>query len=208
MQTDALAAAILHRAAGVRRLMVAVAGPPGGGKSTLAEALETDLNQRHPGTAAVMPMDGFHLDNAVIGPRGLMPRKGSPETFDVGGFAHTLARIRAADQPVAVPVFDRALDLARAGARIVGPDVPVILVEGNYLLLDRDPWRELAALFDLTVFLAVSEAVLEQRLTDRWLQFGHSAEAARDRALSNDIPNARLVLQASRAADIVLTQDS
>jgi pantothenate kinase len=156
--------------------------------------------------AAVMPMDGYHLDNAILDTRGLRARKGSPPTFDVDGLARDLARVRAADRPVIVPVFDRDLDLARAGAREIAPEVPVIVIEGNYLLLDQDPWHGLAPLFDLTVFVAVPEAELERRLIARWLHHGHDPEAARARALGNDIPNARLVAAGSRAADITLTQ--
>lgn len=119
-----------------------------------------------------------------------------------------LARVRAADRPVILPIFDRDLDLARAGAREVGPEVPVILIEGNYLLLEQEPWRGLASFFDMTVFLDVAEAELERRLVDRWLHHGHDPDAARTRALGNDIPNARLVATTSRSADITIRQES
>jgi pantothenate kinase len=213
MAAAALADAILSRLGAARpgtgrpgtgRLVVAIAGAPGAGKSTLAEALCATLCGRHAGLAAVMPMDGYHLDNALLDARGLRARKGSPPTFDVDGLARDLARVRAADRPVIVPVFDRDLDLARAGAREIAAAVPVIVVEGNYLLLDRDPWRGLAPLFDLTVFLRVPEAELERRLVARWLHHGHDPAAARARALGNDIPNARLVASASRPADITI----
>ncbi|MFN4158055.1 MAG: nucleoside triphosphate hydrolase [Gemmobacter sp.] len=206
METEGLAETILARL-GKDRMIVAIAGAPGSGKSTLAEALCAALNTRHAGVAAVMPMDGYHLDNAILDARGLRARKGSPPTFDVDGLACDLARVRAANRPVILPVFDRDLDLARAGAREVGPEVPVILIEGNYLLLDQDPWRDLAPLFDLTVFLEVPEAELERRLIDRWLHYGHDAPAARARALGNDIPNARLVATTSRPADITIRQE-
>jgi pantothenate kinase len=190
-------------AAGPRRILVAIAGAPGSGKSTLAEALGGELNRLTPGLASVMPMDGFHYDNAVLDALGLRPRKGAPETFDVDGFAHALGRIRAGDRAVAVPVFDRGLDLARAGGRIIGPEVPVILVEGNYLLLEAPGWSGLAPLFDRTLFVDVPEPELERRLVQRWLDHGHDPEAARARALGNDIPNARLVVAQSRPADIL-----
>ncbi|PKP75759.1 MAG: nucleoside/nucleotide kinase family protein [Alphaproteobacteria bacterium HGW-Alphaproteobacteria-6] len=205
MQTEELADHILARL-GPARTIVAIAGAPGAGKSTLAEALCAALDRRQAGVAAVMPMDGYHLDNALLDARGLRARKGSPPTFDVDGLARDLARVRAADRPVIVPVFDRDLDLARAGAREIAPEVPVIVIEGNYLLLDQEPWRALAPLFDLTVFVAVPEAELERRLIARWLHHGHDPEAARARALGNDIPNARLVAAGSRAADITLRQ--
>lgn len=206
MNTAELADHVLARLAD-RRMIVAIAGAPGAGKSTLAGDLCAALNQRRAGLAMVMPMDGYHLDNALLDARGLRARKGSPPTFDVDGLARDLARVRAADRPVIVPVFDRDLDLARAGAREIAPGVPVILIEGNYLLLDQEPWRDLAGLFDLTVFVAVPEAELERRLIARWLHHGHDPAAARARALGNDIPNARLVAAGSRPADITLSQD-
>lgn len=205
VQIDELAKLIEARSR-AGRVIVAIAGAPGSGKSTLAGALCAALNLRRAGLAAVMPMDGYHLDNALLDARGLRSRKGSPATFDVDGMARDLARVRAADRPVILPVFDRDLDLARAGASEVPPEVPVILFEGNYLLLDAAPWRDLAPMFDLTVFLDVPEAELERRLIDRWMHHGHDAGAARARALGNDIPNARLVAGSSRAADIVIRQ--
>jgi pantothenate kinase len=202
-----LAAEILKRAGNAPRFIVAIAGPPGSGKSTLAERLHKRLNAAEPGSTALMPMDGFHLDNAVIGPLGLMPRKGAPQTFDAEGYIATLARIRAADGDVAVPVFDRAMDIARAGAAIVRRSHRIVLVEGNYLLLDEAPWPQAAALFDLSVFLEVPRHVLEERLVRRWLDHKLAPDAARERALSNDIPNALLVQARSRPADITIDND-
>lgn len=202
---SALASDILARAAGRRRYVFAIAGPPGAGKSTLAEALLAALEAQAPGRAALMPMDGFHLDNAVLDARGLRPRKGAPQTFDVDGLAVALARVRKADGPVAVPVFDRDLDLARAGARIVGPEQPLILIEGNYLLLPDAPWVGLAPLFDRTLFIEVPEDELARRLVARWLRYGLGPEAARARAEGNDLPNARLVAARSTPADVLWT---
>ena len=99
-----------------------------------------------PGEAALMPMDGYHFDNAILVERGLLPRKGAPQTFDVDGLARDLERLRAGGREVVVPVFDRTLDLARAGARVDPPGAPGGLVEGNYLLLDQPPWGGLAPL--------------------------------------------------------------
>ena len=194
-----LAALIGARAKGRGRFITALAGPPGAGKSTLAAALVAALG---PG-ARVVPMDGFHLDNQVLAARGLLARKGCPASFDALGFVHLLRRLRAEDE-VAIPVFDRALDLARAGADLVRRDDRILIVEGNYLLLQAAPWAEARALYDLTVALDVPEAELERRLIQRWLDHGHDADAARARALSNDIPNARQVQRESVAAQIVI----
>ncbi|MFN4101112.1 MAG: nucleoside triphosphate hydrolase [Pararhodobacter sp.] len=189
---------------GPARRIVAIAGAPASGKSTLAESLCADLDRRAPGGAAILPMDGYHLDNALLDQRGWRDRKGAPQTFDVAGLAQDLGRVRADQGPVVVPVFDRGLDLSRGSAREIAAAARVILVEGNYLLLDQAPWTGMAPLFDMTVFLAVPEAVLELRLIQRWLDHGHTPEAARSRALSNDIPNARLVAGQSRPADVTL----
>lgn len=182
------------------RRLVAVAGPPGSGKSTIAEAVVGALKARGE-TAVVMPMDGFHLDNRLLEPRGLLPRKGAPETFDFGGFASTLARVRS-EPAVILPVFDRSREIAIAGAEEIGPETRIVVVEGNYLVLDEDPWRDLAPMWDFSVFLDVPFAELERRLIDRWLRYGYSPEDARKKALGNDIPNARRVLKHSGAVDL------
>lgn len=176
---------------GSPRKLVAVAGAPGSGKSTLAEALVEALGAQG-APAVLMPMDGFHLDNRLLEARGLLARKGAPETFDFGGFASALGRVRR-DPSVILPVFDRTRDIAIAGAREIGPEARFVVVEGNYLLLDEAPWRQLADMWDFSVFLDVPEAELERRLFGRWLGFGYTAEQARDKALGNDIPNARRV---------------
>ena len=197
-----LAATLFRKAAGRSRLMVAVAGPPGAGKSTFAAALAPLLPE---GQAAIVPMDGFHYDNAVLDARGLRARKGAPETFDFDGFRHLLERLRKADAEVAVPLFDRPADLARAGAELVPAGKKFVLVEGNYLLLDESPWYGLGPLFDFTVWLDVAPAELERRLLQRWLDHGLSAEEARARALANDLPNAERVMARRRLADVVIS---
>lgn len=182
-----------------RRRLIAIAGAPGSGKTTLAADLVKALG---PG-AALVPMDGFHLDNRVLDARGLRARKGAPETFDATGFLHMVRRL-ASEPEVIVPVFDRDRDIAIAGAQVVGPDTETAVVEGNYLLLDTRPWSDLRPLFDLSVFLDVDEDELEDRLVRRWRAHGHDAEAARTRALGNDLPNARLVARQSAEADLRL----
>ncbi|RTQ97680.1 nucleoside triphosphate hydrolase [Halomonas nitroreducens] len=193
---------ILSAIEGHRRVLVALAGPPGAGKSYRSEQLLQSLEAQRPGQAVVVPMDGYHFDNAVLGTDQL-PNKGAPHTFDAAGLMADLERIRLDAGSVAVPVFDRPLDLARAGARMVTPDHRIVIVEGNYLLLDQGPWRALHDLFDLSVMLEVDDETLEQRLVERWLAMGRDAEAARHKALDKDMPNARLVNTTSIQPDMV-----
>jgi pantothenate kinase len=202
--SEELVSAILARAANAKRLVVAIAGPPGAGKSTVSATLCTAINERDPGAAVVVPMDGFHLDNAILDARDMRKRKGSPATFDCAGFEVMLKRLREGGEDIVIPLFDRKLDLARAGADIVRADQQILLVEGNYLLLDQTPWNRLESLFDMTVFLQVDRLELENRLVQRWLGFGYNVGSAQARALSNDMPNADLVLEHSRPADFIL----
>ncbi|WP_404422319.1 nucleoside triphosphate hydrolase [Thalassospira australica] len=201
---DTLTAMIRDRQIGDRRLLVAIAGAPASGKSTLSERLHRHLGGDEAG-AVVVPMDGYHFDDAILSARGLLPRKGAPETFDTGGFKRTLEAIRADDDDVYVPVFDRHLELSRGSARCVSQSHRIVLVEGNYLLLNQSPWNQLASLFDLTVFLEVPKDILEQRLIERWLNHGHDPQSARVKASGNDIPNARTVAQNSIPADITIS---
>lgn len=196
-----IADAIAAPAADDRRLIVAIAGPPAAGKSTLSAALVPLLPA---GSAVVVPMDGFHYDDAVLRARGLASRKGAPETFDFGGFEALLRRVRADGGEVAVPVFDRSMELARAGAAIVERRHRIVLVEGNYLLLDEEPWQRLAPLFDLTVFVEVPRDELDRRLVERWREHGRPDEAARAWIDGNDMPNILRVLERRRPADLVV----
>ena len=189
-----------------KRRIVAIVGAPGAGKSTFAEALQAALSERV--NCEVLPMDGFHFDDVVLNARGHRLRKGAPHTFDVGGFATTLARLAEDDgSEVAVPVFDRSIEIAKAGARIIGPEARLILVDGNYLLLDDPDWTPLQQFFDKTVFLEASESVLEKRLYARWDGLGLSEDEIRTKLEGNDLPNARLVARSSRPSDITVNND-
>lgn len=178
-----------------RRRLVALAGPPGSGKSTLAAALVSRLTSIG-SPARVVPMDGFHLDNSVLEARGLLARKGAPETFDAAGFVRLIHAV-AHEEEVVFPVFDRTRDIAIAGADIITAEHETLVIEGNYLLLNQSPWRALAALWDDAALLEVPLDVLRARLIQRWLDHGHTAQQAADRADANDMANARLVLSQS-----------
>lgn len=196
-----LAATIRAKAQAQGRFLTALAGPPGAGKSTLAADLVAALGQG----AKAVPMDGFHYDDAVLIARGARARKGAPDTFDVAGFRHLLTRLRNEDE-VAIPLFDRDLEISRAGADIVGPDDRILIVEGNYLLLNEAPWPNLAPLFDLTIWIDVPEAELDRRLMARWAHYGKTPDQARAWIDGNDMPNIRRVVAGSRPADLVIRQ--
>lgn len=185
---------------GTRRL-IALAGPPGSGKSTVAARLVAELGTSGQ-DAALVPMDGFHLDNRVLARRGLLPRKGAPETFDAGGFERLVAALHAPGE-VAYPVFDRDRDIAIAGAGVVAEECKTVVLEGNYLLFGAAPWHALRPHWDLAVYIDAPEDVLARRLTARWLDQGLSPELARTRAEGNDLPNARRVASHRMPADVV-----
>lgn len=188
------------------RRFLAMAGAPGSGKSTSAATLQDAVNATAPGAAAILPMDGFHFDDAVLEDRRRRPWKGAPDTFDVGGLISVIMRLRQQDDIVAVPVFDRDLEISRGSARLIPQDTRLIIVEGNYLLLEEAPWSGLAPLFDLTVMIDVPEIVLAERLRARWAHYDMSSDQIMQKLEDNDLPNGRRVRQHSRPADFILQQ--
>ena len=195
---DALVAACAVPPCAARRL-IALAGPPASGKSTLAPRLAKALG------AAVVPMDGFHLDDSLLGPRGLLTRKGAPDTFDQRGFARFIADLASGGE-IFHPTFDRTREIAIGQSGVIPASCDTVIVEGNYLLLDAPGWRDLAAHWDLSVYLPVEPEVLEQRLIARWLGFGLDPSTARRKALDNDIPNGIRVATALLPPDILYTE--
>lgn len=189
-----------------RRTITALAGPPASGKSTAAEAIAAKLNLHEPDSAAVVPMDGFHYDDIVLAARGLRPRKGAPDTFDCAGFSHLLSRLAAnMEGEIAIPVFDRSIEISRGSARIIPQSIRYIVTEGNYLLLNRLPWSQLRRFFDMTVFLQVERAELHRRLLLRWQDLSPAELALKIEG--NDLPNADTVLNESYLADFTLVND-
>jgi len=181
-----------------QRLVVALAGPPAAGKSTVAAALVAALD-----AAVLVPMDGFHLDNSLLRARGLLAVKGRPETFDAAGFVAAMVRVRAGGE-VILPVFDRLRDLSIAGVIEVRAEHRIVVVEGNYLAFDQAPWDQLGAIWDVSVFVDADPAELRRRIVKRWQDHGFDDAAALARAEENDLPNGDLVRRLRRPVDLML----
>ncbi|MDH0616502.1 MULTISPECIES: nucleoside triphosphate hydrolase [unclassified Agrobacterium] len=200
-----IAALALKRSAGAngRRVMIAIAGAPGSGKSAIAERVVDVLNAGEGVSAALFPMDGFHYDDAVLEEMKRRPFKGAIDTFDAHGLRHMLGRLKAnEDDIVAVPVFDRAIEIARAGGRLIPQSVDIIVCEGNYLLAGQSPWDRLKPIFDLTVFVDVGEDDLRNRLRERWRSFGLAEDEINRKVEENDLPNGRFIISTSTQPDL------
>jgi pantothenate kinase len=174
-----------------RRKLLGLVGAPGSGKSTVAQALLDAL----PGRAQVVPMDGFHLANAELGRLGRAGRKGAPDTFDGAGYVALLRRLRSqpAGETVYAPEFRREIEEPVAGAIAVRPDTPLVITEGNYLLLEEGPWAGVAPLLDEVWYVEVDDRLRLERLLRRHQQFGRSPEAAQAWVAQTDEPNARRI---------------
>ena len=201
-----LVASILNAPQKGQRRIVAIAGPPGSGKSTIAKTLVPLVAQAGV-IAQVVPMDGFHLDNSILLERNLIDVKGSPGTFDVRGFAELISRL-GNEPEIIFPKFDRDKDLAIAGSGLVSEECDLVLVEGNYLLLDAPFWRDLWKYWDFSVFLDVEPKLLQERLMQRWLDQGLSLDQAKKRVNDNDLVNLKTVVCSSSVADFTFSNSS
>jgi pantothenate kinase len=188
----------------VSRYLLGVAGAPGAGKSTFAEA-EVGRRAAEGISAVVLPMDGFHLPQVELVRLGRRDRMGAPDTFDVDAFVATLERLR---QPGAVtaPGFDRTIEEPIPDAIEIGADVGFVIVEGNYLLSDRDGWERVRPLLDRVIFLAPDDAVRRQRLIARHIAFGKTPAAAEEWVARSDDANAALVAATAHRADDVVRE--
>ncbi|MBU4215193.1 MAG: nucleoside/nucleotide kinase family protein [Actinobacteria bacterium] len=186
-------------ARGGRRLL-GIVGPPGAGKSTLGRRVAAWAG---PG-CAVVPMDGFHLAPPELTRLGRADRKGAPDTFDAAGFVALVRRLAAGQETVWAPEYHRELHHGVAGAIPVPPDVPLVVVEGNYLLLETDGFGPVAELLDETWYLAPDDEVRRERLVARHIAYGKTPERAREWVARSDEPNAALVAAGRARADVVL----
>jgi pantothenate kinase len=196
---------------GERRVLIGVTGSPGAGKSTLVEALAAALRRDPPAGlerdewVAHVPMDGFHLADVELERLGRSSRKGAPDTFDGHGYLALLRRLRADGPPVVyAPAFQRDLEQPLAGAIPVAPAARLVLTEGNYLLLDADPWPAVAGELDEVWFCALDESTRRERLVARHVAFGKDPVVAGRWVDDVDGANAELVSASRSKADLVV----
>ena len=187
------------------RFLIGIVGKPGAGKSTLSAYL---LEELHSSEVTVVPMDGYHLSNAVLQELRRADRKGAPDTFDVAGFASLLQRIRnekSAD--VYYPVFDRSIEESIAAQGVVTKETKVVIVEGNYLLHDSGGWEEIAELLDELWFIDVDDEKRLERLIARHIAYGKSPADAESWSRGSDEVNARTIATGRSRAHAVIALD-
>lgn len=204
-----LAARATALAAPGRRVLLGLAGGPGAGKSTIAEALVGTLNATRSGFAALVPMDGFHMRQAKLEALGLTFEKGAPHTFETAAFAAFLRALREAAGPVTGPGYSRRIEDVVDDALEIPTEARVLVVEGNYLLLADPPWDVVRPLLDLAVFLDLPRDKALARLLRR-----HNAEGLFDPAYSRrhveevDMRNVDLVAATRDRADLVIALET
>ncbi len=184
------------------RYFIALSGPPASGKSTISEKLVKDLTLKGH-NSSILQMDGFHYDDQILKQKSLLLKKGAPETFDVMGFLNFLFRLQNENE-VAIPIFDRSLELSRSSAVIISKEIRVVIVEGNYILLKTHPWRELHKFFNSTIMINTKHEILEKRLIERWRSFNIPEEEIKQKVFENDLPNGVNVYKNSILADFNL----
>ena len=182
------------------RALIGIAGCPGAGKSTLSGAITGSVP-----SSVVVPMDGFHMLNEDLVRLGRRDRKGAPDTFDVDDIA-MLDRLRKQSRLRSSPHRDTTGPPARRfpTQSSVDPDVALVITEGNYLLLDQSPWTAVRPLLDEVWFVDVDDAVRVPRLIARHIEFGKSADEAREWVMRSDEANAAVVAATRDRADVVV----
>jgi pantothenate kinase len=184
------------------RTLLGIVGAPGSGKSTFAACLSELMGAD---STRVVPMDGFHLGNAVIDGTALKARKGASDTFDVGGYASLLQRLARADEAVVyAPDFRRSIGEPIGASIAIPADVPLVITEGNYLLADNKPWQQVRAQLDEVWFLDTPDVQRLSRLVDRHVHFGKERKDAEAWAYGSDEANAQLIDATRHRADRII----
>ena len=187
-----------------QRRILGLCGAPGAGKSTVSAALIDALGS----DAVLVPMDGYHLSNAVLEMLSRRDRKGAPDTFDADGFVALLRRLhQQRDDVVYAPRFHREIEESIAAEIAVQRETPLVITEGNYLLMTDGPWAAIRPLLDEAWFITPGEQVRQERLIARHVAYGKDPDAARDWALGTDERNAVLINATAHRADLVVQLD-
>ncbi|MFF7729665.1 nucleoside/nucleotide kinase family protein [Streptomyces sp. NPDC008001] len=207
MMISEMAAAAWTLAGTPGRTVLGLAGPPGAGKSTLARALVAELERKYgAGSAAYLPLDGFHLSNAQLERLGLTGRKGSAPSFDVWGYADLLRRVvEERDRDIYVPDYDRTLHEPVAARHLVPPSARLVVTEGNYLACDEPGWRDARRYLAEVWYLETPDEVRQGRLLERQMTGGRDAAAARAWVQGNDAPNGEKVKASRTGCDRILS---
>ena len=184
-------AIVVECASASTRTIIGIIGKPGGGKSTLSKYL---LKGMDPTLVSVVPMDGFHLSNKVLKELGRSDRKGAQDTFDVKGFTALIQRIKMdSAEPIYYPIFDRSIEESIAAQGVVYPSTRVVIVEGNYLMHDKDGWQEISPLLNQSWYAFLDEDIRISRLISRHIAFGKDPDSAKAWAKGSDQVNAELI---------------
>jgi len=178
------------------RAVLGIAGAPGGGKSTLARLVADALGD----AAVLVPMDGFHLAQTELVRLGIRDRMGAPHTFDAAGYVALLERLRTATETVYAPEFRRPPEEPIAGAIAVPPDTPLVITEGNYLLL----WDAVRPLLDESWYVEMDEATRLEWLIARHVESGKTPEEAEAWVMRSDQANAAIVVATRERADVLV----
>ena len=197
------------------RVVIVLAGPPGSGKTTIATKVTARLNASSTTPfAAVVPMDGFHLSRVTL---DAMPnsaeayaRRGASWTFDEAGVLNLVEQLSKSrfekPETIFAPSFDHAVKDPVVGGIILSPAVKLVLLEGNYLLLNEQPWNRIKGLVDEAWFVDVDPALAKARIAKRHIKSGIELnwDNAVRRAEGNDLLNGDIIREQLVRPDVLV----
>jgi pantothenate kinase len=188
------------------RYFLGITGCPAAGKSMLAKNLTDEINFRtEDGLAAVVPLDGFHLPNSILKENGLLNIKGAPETFDADSFVELINRLHEfPDRSIMCPAYDRKIHDPVENSITIQPGNRLIIVEGNYLLLNVSPWNIIRTKMNEVWYIDTPLNTVKERLFYRHITGGSSKKEAERKVESVDLPNAELVKKTLLFADKIV----
>jgi len=184
-----------------QRSFLGITGAPGSGKSTLAEAIEADLAPE----AVLVSMDGFHLRDTELRRLGRYRRKGAIDTFDAAGYVNLLRRLHSREDAIVyAPLFDRSIEESIGSAIPIPRDVPLIITEGNYLLMEDPDWRQVRDLLDESWYVEPGDEERRRHLIARHVRFGRAPHDAHERSHGVDERNAEIIKATKKNATRVV----